>query len=316
MSTSATRSPDWDGSRKLKAHLRRALSIADNFPLAHSNLGNVLLTLGRTDEALTHLRRAVALQPDLADAQNNLGIALAAQGQVDEAGACFEQTLRLKPDHIDAYNNLARVFWAKGMANEALGVLRRALTVRETRETRKLFVQCARSLGFAPDTDDFRNLVVRALTEPWCQTSDIAGIATSLIGRDAAIRPHVERAVSAWPKRLPEQELFGPAGLAELSQNRLLRSLLECAPVSHIDLERFLTATRFALLDRALGDNVEWTRTSSASVARWRGNVSSTSTFSRRPMPRWNGRDDCATCSRAQSPPPSLPRRRSACGGG
>jgi tetratricopeptide (TPR) repeat protein/SAM-dependent methyltransferase len=237
-----------------EAQLRHALGITDNFALAHSNLGNVLLAQGRADEALVHLRRAVALNPDLADAQNNLGIALAAQGKLDEAGACFEQALRLKPDHIDGYNNLARVFWSKGLPDQALGVLRRALSIRETRETKKLFVQCARNLGFVPDVDDFRNLVVRALTEPWCQTSEIAGIATVLVVRDPAIRPTVERVMSAWPNRLPEHDLLGPSGLAELSQHRLFRSLLECAPISNIELERFLTAARFALLQRAAGE--------------------------------------------------------------
>ena len=63
-----------------------------------------------------------------------------------------------------------------------------------------------------------------------------------------------ERAAGAWPDRLPEQDLLGPTGLAELSQNQLLRSLLECAPIGNIELERFLTAARFALLERAAGD--------------------------------------------------------------
>src|SRR5262249_54831137 len=43
-------------------------------------------------------------------------------------------------------------------------------------------------------------------------------------------------------------------GLAELSQHKLFRALLECAPVSNIELERFVTAARHALLARATGD--------------------------------------------------------------
>ncbi len=237
-----------------EARLRQALQIADDFPLAHSNLGNTLLAQGRADEALVHLQRAIALRPDLADAHNSLGIALAARGQFEEASLCFEQTLALKPDHLDAYNNLGRAFWARGLADQALGVLRRSLAIRETPESRKLFVQCAKSFGSVPTAEDFRNLVVRALTEAWCQTGDIAGIATSLVGSDLAIRPYVERAGRAWPERLPAQELFGSRGLAELSQHRLLRALLESAPICHIELERFLTGTRLALLQLALAD--------------------------------------------------------------
>jgi hypothetical protein len=64
--------------------------------------------------------------------------------------------------------------------------------------------------------------------------------------------PCIERAVRAWPTRLADNELFGPAGLSAMSGDPLLGSLLENAQVCDPALERFLTMVRRAMLDAAL----------------------------------------------------------------
>ena len=43
---------------------RRALSLRPDYAEAHYNLGNALLDLGRTDEAIRHFQEAVAFKPD------------------------------------------------------------------------------------------------------------------------------------------------------------------------------------------------------------------------------------------------------------
>lgn len=229
----------------------RALALNDRLPECHHQIAYALCQLQRLDDAVVHYRRAIALAANYVDAHYNLGNALALQGKLDEARVCFERALALKPDFIDAYHSLARVFWAKGLADETLGVLRRALAVQETAETRTLFVQCAASFGLVPNVDDFRNLIARALTEHWCRTADISGVATTLVSRDATIARYIDLAVSAWPTRLPARDLLGPSGLAALAQHRLLRCLLESAPVSNIGVERFLTGLRSAVLELA-----------------------------------------------------------------
>jgi 2-polyprenyl-3-methyl-5-hydroxy-6-metoxy-1,4-benzoquinol methylase len=61
----------------------------------------------------------------------------------------------------------------------------------------------------------------------------------------------ISRATSAWPKRLPAQEIFSPSEFAQLCDDRLFRCLLEATLVCDIELERFLTATRFTMLEAA-----------------------------------------------------------------
>ena len=233
------------------AQFERALSVDPNFADAHANLGNVHLVLGRLDEAAQCYRRALALKPDLVEPHNNLGIVLAARGDFQEAGRRFEWALARKPDFIDAYNNLARAFLSMGQADNALGVLRRALAIGETAETKSLFVQCARVLAAPPDVEDFRALLIRALTEPWGRANDLASVAARVVKQDGAIGAVIARAMAAWPRRLAGDELLGPTGLAAICRHRLLRCLMESAAIGDVELERLLTGLRFALLELA-----------------------------------------------------------------
>ena len=59
------------------------------------------------------------------------------------------------------------------------------------------------------------------------------------------------RVLDAWPGRVPAHELLEPAALAAISGDRLLRQLMQSAPIVDIELERLLTAIRFALLEIA-----------------------------------------------------------------
>jgi tetratricopeptide (TPR) repeat protein/SAM-dependent methyltransferase len=233
------------------AQLERALSINANFADAHANLGNVLLAQGRLDDAARSYHRALALRPELAEAHNNLGIVLAAQGDFAEACRRFQAALDRRPDFIDACNNLARAFLSMGQPDNALGAVRRALAIAETKETKSLFVQCVQVLPVPPDADDFRALMIRALSEPWGRGNDLAPVAARVVKQDSAVRACIARAVEAWPRRLPANELLDPSGLAAISGHRLLRGLMESAAIGDLELERLLTAMRFSMLETA-----------------------------------------------------------------
>jgi tetratricopeptide (TPR) repeat protein/SAM-dependent methyltransferase len=228
--------------------MERALGIDANFADAHTNLGNVYLAEGRPDAAAERYRHALALKPDVAETHNNLGIVLATQGNFEEAAREFRWALARKPDFIDAYNNLARVFLSMGQPNEALVALERVLATEETAETKSLFVQCVRALPLAPESAHFRSLLIRALSEPWGRANDLAPAAARVIKQDAVIRACIAR-VGAWTRRLPARELLDRSTLAAISGHRLLRCLMESASLGDIELERLLTAVRFALLE-------------------------------------------------------------------
>jgi SAM-dependent methyltransferase len=176
---------------------------------------------------------------------------LRAQGKFAEAVRRFEEALACKPDFIEAYNNLAGVFLSLGLPDHALGALRRALAIIETNDTKSLFVYCVGTLAVPPDVEDFRALLVRALSEPWGRPNDLTRIAAAAIKQDRALRPVIARVLEAWPGRLSVEALFGREGLAAFSRNHLLRCLLEAAAIADLELERVLTGLRSAMLEIA-----------------------------------------------------------------
>ena len=92
--------------------------------VGHANLGSLLLTAGRVDEALVHFRAAVTARPDHSAARNNLGTALRAAGQTAQAMAELSAVARADPSYLPARYNLATMLMASGRAAEAIPHLR------------------------------------------------------------------------------------------------------------------------------------------------------------------------------------------------
>jgi tetratricopeptide (TPR) repeat protein/SAM-dependent methyltransferase len=230
---------------------RRALALRADVPEPHYNLANVLSDRGEFDAAIAHYQQALALRPNYADAHNNLGTALAAKGALGEAVAHYRRALALKPGLVDTYVNLASALLADGDADAALDVVARALAMQETPSIKTLFAQCLRALQAFPPQREFRELVMRALIESWARPSELASCATALIKQNGALAACIARAIGAWPKRLSAQELFGSDGYVAVTDDQLLRCLLESTPPVDIACERFLTGVRSTLLETA-----------------------------------------------------------------
>jgi tetratricopeptide (TPR) repeat protein/2-polyprenyl-3-methyl-5-hydroxy-6-metoxy-1,4-benzoquinol methylase len=247
--------------------------------------GNVLGHLERFDEAIASYDRALTLQPELADAACNRALALARLERYDAAIASFDAALRAKPEHVDTLSHrgnthaqlgrfseavadyeralalapgrddtlryLAQVLRCQGDAARALEVIRRALAINDTRSSRDVFVVCAQDLRSIPGDRDFHDLILRALSEPWCRPSELVPTAVALVKSDGAVARGCKQAMHSPAGRMTAEELLGPAGFSAIAENKLLRCLLESAPICDIELERFLTAARRAMLDFA-----------------------------------------------------------------
>ena len=230
---------------------RQALALRPNYPVALMNIGLAVKQQGRLDEAVTHLRHVLALKPDYADAHYNLGNALQGLGQWDEARAAYRRALTHKPDLFQALEALVTLLLAEGNVAEALDLARRALASNETDETKSACVACLRSPLVHPGMGDLRGLLVRALSEPWTRPSELVPACARFLALNDAIRQGIAHAAKARPNLLPAEELAGSSGLASFAEDRLLRALLESAPVCEVALERFATGLRFTLLEAA-----------------------------------------------------------------
>jgi tetratricopeptide (TPR) repeat protein/2-polyprenyl-3-methyl-5-hydroxy-6-metoxy-1,4-benzoquinol methylase len=231
------------------AQYRLALACRPDFVRALHNLSVALMAKGDVDHAIATCRRALALDPSLAEAHDNLGVMMLTLGRGREARHCFERALKAKPDFVEAYNHLARAWLSERSVGPALDALCCALTIKEIPATKALFVDCLKNVLNISNSERFRPLVLRALSEPWGRQSDIARFSARLVMQSSDIGAAVNRAVSVWPRRLALDTLLQPTEFKALTGDLLLLSLLESGHVPDIALERFLTSLRSALLD-------------------------------------------------------------------
>jgi tetratricopeptide (TPR) repeat protein/2-polyprenyl-3-methyl-5-hydroxy-6-metoxy-1,4-benzoquinol methylase len=234
------------------AHYRHALALNPGHAETHNNIGNALKDQGQSDEAVIHYRRAQALKPDFAEAYNNLGTALQDQGKIAEAVVQYRRALALNPGYAEAHGNLGKALMEGGDVTQALSALQRSIEIEASENVKVLFVQCVRTLNFVPHTVDLRENLIRALSEPWGRPIDLAKFACNLVKHNGATSMCISRATRTWPKRLPAQDLFSSSEFAEFCDDQLFRCLLESTPVCDIELERFLTAVRFRMLEAAI----------------------------------------------------------------
>jgi tetratricopeptide (TPR) repeat protein len=105
---------------------RRLEKYPDDF-VAHSNLGELLVTRKQYPEAVAHFQQALAKDPGSATARNGLGAVYLAEGHIDNAVRELKEALRIDPNHVNAHLNLARALGGKGDLNGAAQELEKVL---------------------------------------------------------------------------------------------------------------------------------------------------------------------------------------------
>jgi tetratricopeptide (TPR) repeat protein len=129
----------WSDSEILYRH---ALEIAPRSHLVHTNLGILLRSRGKVDEAIDHLRTAIEVDPSVPQAQYALANALVARNEADLAIEHYLRAVEADPRFVLAHYNLARTLHQRGRADEAIQHYRAALSVRPD------FVEAMNDLGY------------------------------------------------------------------------------------------------------------------------------------------------------------------------
>jgi Tfp pilus assembly protein PilF len=118
--------PYWKDSVSV---FERAIATTENNFLAHNNLGEALMQLGRVQEAGAHYARAVEIHPGYPEARNNYGVFLAEQGRYAEAEEQFRAALAIRPELAGAESNVATIRLRLGDLEGAVAHYERALTI-------------------------------------------------------------------------------------------------------------------------------------------------------------------------------------------
>jgi len=97
---------DWPVAQ---ATYRRLLEVDPNWLLARNHLGYIAMAQGRFQEAENEFRTYRFAAPDQANPHDSLGELLILLGRYDEARAELEEALRVRPDFCASYQNLLRI---------------------------------------------------------------------------------------------------------------------------------------------------------------------------------------------------------------
>ena len=113
-----------------EALFRQATLLNPFYADPHINLGAVLRTQGRLDEAIFHYQQALRLKPTEPQLYILLGNIFKAQGKIHEAIAQHQQAIQLIPNSAEASFNLAALFQSTGTFAEALKYYQKTLDLQ------------------------------------------------------------------------------------------------------------------------------------------------------------------------------------------
>ena len=129
--------------------------------------------------------------------------------------------------------------------------MRESLRLREDNIAKLIFSQWVGVAQSFPTDANFRSLLVRAISEGWDRPMAFLPAMLAILKHEGGTAECIRRATHAWPHLLRAADLYGSPGLAALAEDQLLSCLLQAGANIDIEIERFLTAARRALLEAA-----------------------------------------------------------------
>ncbi len=179
------------------AKWNEALALSPDDAKANSNLGVLLASVGRNEEALAHYRKAMDAEPDYPDSYTNLGIALARAGKLDEALPYLQKAAQLTPWDAKAHSNLGAALAESGRSADAIAECRKALQISPND------AEAHANLAIALDKGGHSDEAIAQFTQAVAANPDspelrfYLGRLLATNGRFGEALPHLEKAAAA-----------------------------------------------------------------------------------------------------------------------
>jgi len=153
---------------------------------AHANLGWILASQQKYDEARQHLVESLKVNPNNAQAHSNLGRVLAAERQFAEAEVEFVEAVRMKPKDAEIRRSYAAALSDQGKKEEAVKQLRELLQLKPDVEARSELASLLYQTGkFGEAVAEYRQVVAVKPDQPEVLSNLAWLLATS---PDSAVR--------------------------------------------------------------------------------------------------------------------------------
>ena len=180
----------------------QALSVDDKIAGVHTNLGVSLSTLERHEDAVRHHATALALEPDNPTIRLNYGNALKALGDYEGAADSYRHALEANPNHPIALSNYGDTLRRLGQVTEALACLERAVAARP--DDADTLVKLAFAWRADGADDEAITRFEQALSQAPEHTAALNGLGLTLQdrGRFDEAEPYFRRALASAPDQV------------------------------------------------------------------------------------------------------------------
>ncbi|MEN8008261.1 MAG: tetratricopeptide repeat protein [Candidatus Krumholzibacteriota bacterium] len=101
----------------------RILEVDPNYAGSYNQLGYMELNRGNYDKAIEYMQKYSFLAPDLANPHDSLGEVLMVLGRYEEAEAEFRNAVEMQPDFYFSLINLGKTYVARGQLKTGLDIL-------------------------------------------------------------------------------------------------------------------------------------------------------------------------------------------------
>jgi protein O-GlcNAc transferase len=102
------------------AHYRQVVSFHPEVKFARFRLGNALMKQGKFSEAAASYGQELQVSPESHETMNNLGSALQKLGKLEQAIVCYQKAISFNRSYAEAYNNLGITYNDLGRLDEAV----------------------------------------------------------------------------------------------------------------------------------------------------------------------------------------------------
>ena len=172
-----------DGRKKVRALLLTALRLDETLAEAHSSLAHAAFHGFDWSTAQREFTRALELNPSCSNALHYASNMLVAMGRFDEAIAKAEEERRLDPVSPAAHGNLASIFWFSGRFDASMAMAEKATELNSAyfRAYEDLGRACEQAGALDRAVASFEKAI--ALEPSACETLASLAYAYALVGR-------------------------------------------------------------------------------------------------------------------------------------
>ncbi len=153
---------DFDGA---EASYRQAIALNPDSATAHHRYSQLLLLLGKLDDALIEIKLAHQLDPLSVAINNNLGYTLYLRRDYSQAEKFCQNAHETEPAAVQPLVNLGMIYEQRGMIDQAFTVLNKARTLAATNVAQSDVLQALGHVYAVSGKKDEARKVLQALTQ-------------------------------------------------------------------------------------------------------------------------------------------------------